>query len=96
MTASATRLDDERQKRTSVWLRTHETAQLNERAETVRRAVAALPEQLRVTLILSEYEEKSHTEIGEILRCSAKAVEVRIYQARNQLRVIPASLLEAA
>ena len=64
-----------------------ETTQKNERAEAVRRAVAALPEQLRVPLILSAYEEKSHAEIGEILRCSAKAVEVRIYRARQQLRV---------
>ena len=63
-----------------------ETAQAEERAETVRRAVAALPDQLRIPLILSEYEEKSHAEIGEILNCSAKAVEVRIYRARQQLR----------
>lgn len=63
-----------------------ESAQTNERAETVRRAVAALPERWRVPLILSEYEEKSHAEIGEILRCSAKAVEMRIAKARQKLR----------
>jgi RNA polymerase sigma-70 factor (ECF subfamily) len=71
-----------------------QTAQGNERAEAVRRAVAALPEQLRVPLILSEYEEKSHAEIGQILQCSAKAVEVRIYRARQQLRGSLAPLLE--
>lgn len=71
-----------------------QTAQGNERAEAVRRAVAALPEQLRVPLILSEYEEKSHAEIGQILQCSAKAVEVRIYRARRQLRESLAPLLE--
>jgi RNA polymerase sigma-70 factor (ECF subfamily) len=70
-----------------------ETAQGNERAEAVRRAVAALPEKLRVPLILSEYEEKSHAEIGRILQCSAKAVEVRIYRARQQLRATLAGLL---
>jgi RNA polymerase sigma-70 factor (ECF subfamily) len=64
-----------------------ETMQRNERADAVRCSVAALPEQLRVPLILAEYEEKSHVEIGEILKCSAKAVEVRIYRARQQLRV---------
>jgi len=73
----------------------HDIVQVNERAETVRRAVAALPEQFRVPLILSEYEEKTHAEIGEILNCSAKAVEVRIYRARQQLRVRLAPLLEA-
>jgi RNA polymerase sigma-70 factor (ECF subfamily) len=56
--------------------------------------VAALPEQLRVPLILSQYEEKSHAEIGEILRCSAKAVEVRIYRARQQLRVSLSEMLQ--
>lgn len=57
-----------------------------ERAEAVRKAVGQLPEELRAPLILSEYEELSHAEIGEILACSAKAVETRIYRARNQLR----------
>jgi len=71
-----------------------ETAQGNERAEAVRRAVAALPEPLRVPLILAEYEDKSHAEIGQILQCSAKAVEVRIYRARQELRGSLASLLE--
>ena len=51
-----------------------------------RCAVAALPEELRLPLILAEYVEKSHAEIGEILRCSAKAVESRIYRARQHLR----------
>jgi RNA polymerase sigma factor (sigma-70 family) len=70
-----------------------EAVQAAERASAVRRAVAALPEQLRIPLILSEYEEKSHAEIGEILRCSAKAVEVRIYRARQHLRARLAHLL---
>jgi RNA polymerase sigma-70 factor, ECF subfamily len=71
-----------------------ETVQTNERAETVRRAVAALPKELRLPLILAEYEEKSHAEIGEILRCSAKAVETPIYRARKQLRVTLSGLLQ--
>lgn len=72
-----------------------ETMQARERAAAVLRAVAALPEQLRVPLILAEYEEKSHAEIGEILRCSAKAVEVRIYRARHQLRASLSELMPA-
>lgn len=72
-----------------------ETAQANERAEAVRRAVAALPKELRLPLILSEYEEKSHAEIGKILFCSAKAVETRIYRARKQLRASLGELLQA-
>jgi len=64
-----------------------------ERAETVRRAVAQLPDDLREPLILAEYEELSHLEIGEILGCSAKAVEMRVYRARQQLRTQLAKLL---
>jgi RNA polymerase sigma factor (sigma-70 family) len=65
-----------------------------ERAETVRNAVRQLPEELRAPLILSEYEELSHAEIGGILKCSAKAVETRLYRARNQLREKLARLLD--
>ncbi len=72
-----------------------ETVQAEERADAVRRAVAALPEELRIPLILAEYEERSQAEIGEILKGSAKAVETRIYPARQQLQVALSKLLEA-
>jgi RNA polymerase sigma-70 factor (ECF subfamily) len=71
-----------------------ERLESNERAETVRQAVAALPEDLRLALVLSEYEDKSHAEIGEILNCSPKAVEMRLYRARQQLRVTLKPLVE--
>jgi RNA polymerase sigma-70 factor (ECF subfamily) len=64
----------------------HESLEGSERADAVRRAVAALPEDLRLALILAEYEDKSQEEAGKILGCSAKAVEMRIYRARNLLR----------
>jgi len=63
-----------------------ESLQGAERAEAIRQAVTELPEELRTPLILCEYEELSHAEIGKILDCTAKAVETRIYRARNQLR----------
>jgi len=63
-----------------------ESLQTSETADAVRKAIAALPEELRTPLILSEYEDLSHTEIGAILNCSAKAVETRLYRARKQLR----------
>ena len=71
-----------------------ELLETQERADAVRRAVAALPEDLRTSLVLAEYEERSQAEIGEILGCSAKAVEMRIYRARLQLRKSLGSLLE--
>lgn len=71
-----------------------EALETSERAEVVRRAVAALEEDLRLPLVLAEYEGKSHVEIGEILDCSPKAVEMRIYRARGELRKRLGKLLE--
>lgn len=73
-----------------------ERLQADERTEAVRRAVASLPEELRQPLILAEYDERSHAEIGGILSCSPQAVESRIYRARQQLRASLAGLLEPA
>jgi RNA polymerase sigma-70 factor, ECF subfamily len=58
-----------------------------ERAEAVRVAVSELPDELRAPLVLAVYEDKAHAEIGEILGCSPKAVEMRLYRARQQLRI---------
>lgn len=71
-----------------------EDLQIEERKKVIRAAVAELAEDLRTPLILSEYEELSHNEIAVILKCSAKAVEMRIYRARQQLRTTLAGLLE--
>lgn len=71
-----------------------EVLQAEERAKMVRRAVEALPEELRVPLVLSEYQELSHAEVGAILKCSAKAVETRLYRARQQLRASLGRLLD--
>jgi RNA polymerase sigma-70 factor, ECF subfamily len=60
---------------------------LKERAATVRQAIAALPDELRQPLILAFYQELPQAEIATILNCSAKAVETRIYRARQRLRV---------
>ncbi|HTJ78960.1 MAG TPA: sigma-70 family RNA polymerase sigma factor [Rariglobus sp.] len=57
-----------------------------ERARTVRTAIAALPEDLRVALIFSEYDDKSHAQIAVIVGATPKAVETRIYRAREILR----------
>lgn len=62
-----------------------------ERAAAVQKAVAALPEELRQPLILAVYQELPQAEIAAILNCSTKAVETRIYRARQRLR---AELLE--
>jgi RNA polymerase sigma-70 factor, ECF subfamily len=67
--------------------------QTEERAEVVRKAVAALPEELRQPLILAVYQDLPQAEIATILKCSVKAVEMRIYRARHQLRAALAELM---
>ncbi|MRR38860.1 sigma-70 family RNA polymerase sigma factor [bacterium] len=63
-----------------------ELLQRQERAALVRAAVSRLPGELREALILSVYEGLPHAEVGAVLSCTAKAVETRLYRARNLLR----------
>jgi RNA polymerase sigma-70 factor (ECF subfamily) len=66
---------------------TPDTATLDaERAAAVRQAIASLPPDLRIPLLLAEFEEQSQADIAKILECSPKAVEMRLYRARHQLR----------
>jgi RNA polymerase sigma-70 factor (ECF subfamily) len=55
-----------------------------------------LSENLRVLLVLVEYEDKSHAEIAEILDWSVKAIENRICRMREQLRAVLASVRQQA
>jgi len=57
-----------------------------ERAAAVRAAIAKLPEDLRTVILLFEYEEQSQQEIAAVLNCTPKAVEMRLYRARQELR----------
>ena len=57
-----------------------------EMIDAVRHAVAALPLSLREALVLNEYEMLSHAEIAAAVGCTTKAVERRIYRAREKLR----------
>lgn len=49
-------------------------------------AIDNLPHDLRVALILGAIEERSQQEVAELLGVSVKAVETRIYRARQTLR----------
>jgi RNA polymerase sigma-70 factor (ECF subfamily) len=57
-----------------------------ERAEAVRAAIAELPPDLKTAVLLSEYEHLPQAEIGRVLDCSPKAVETRLYRARQALK----------
>jgi RNA polymerase sigma-70 factor (ECF subfamily) len=57
-----------------------------ERARAVRAAVAELPDDMRAALLLFEFEDKSLAEVGDTLGISVKAVESRLFRARQRLR----------
>ncbi len=61
---------------------------LKEKTALVNEAITALPAELREALLLFTVEDMSHAEVAAALDCSAKAVEVRIYRARQMLREI--------
>jgi RNA polymerase sigma-70 factor (ECF subfamily) len=58
----------------------------NEQRQAVQHAVAALPVDLRTALVLFEYERQSVAEIAAVLDCTPKAVENRLYRARQRLK----------
>ncbi|MGD0350252.1 MAG: RNA polymerase sigma factor [Verrucomicrobiota bacterium] len=57
-----------------------------ERAAAVRAAVGNLPEDLRAAIVLCEWEELSVAEAAAVLETTPKAVESRLYRAREILR----------
>jgi len=61
-------------------------ADTHELSLAVRAAIQSLPEDQRTATLLFEYEDFSHVEIARVLGCSAKAVENRLYRARQTLR----------
>jgi RNA polymerase sigma-70 factor (ECF subfamily) len=64
----------------------NEQALTAERAEAVRTAVSKLPEDLREAIVLCEWEDHSIAEAAAILESTPKAVESRLYRARQILR----------
>ncbi len=57
-----------------------------ERLRAIEAAIAALPPELREAILLFTYEEMSYAQIAETAHCSIKAVETRIYRARQMLK----------
>jgi RNA polymerase sigma-70 factor (ECF subfamily) len=64
----------------------NEQALATERAAAVRSAVGKLPEDLREAVVLCEWEELSMADAARILETTPKAVESRLYRARQILR----------
>ena len=57
-----------------------------DRLRKLDQAVAALPSRYKEPLLLTMMDGMSHEETAAILKISSKAVEMRLYRARQQLR----------
>jgi len=57
----------------------------DELQETVERAIAALPEDLRTAIILRELEGMSYEEIAQTMECPVGTVRSRIFRARDAI-----------
>lgn len=65
---------------------TADTADTVALAETVRVALRTLPPDQRAVLVLRYYEQRSETEIAELLRCSPGTVKSRASRGLRRLR----------
>lgn len=67
--------------------------QQKEAIDALHQAIAALPHELRTTVLLHHYERLSLREIGAITGCRERGVETRLYRARQLLRDALAKIL---
>jgi len=64
--------------------------------ETVNSAMDALPEELRVAIVLREIEGLSYEEIAQIMNCPIGTVRSRIFRAREAVAAKLRPLLDTA
>jgi RNA polymerase sigma-70 factor (ECF subfamily) len=62
-------------------------AESRERTAAVRRAVGALPPELREVILMKEFEELTFQEIADALDIPLSTVKSRLYRALGQLRL---------
>jgi RNA polymerase sigma-70 factor, ECF subfamily len=58
----------------------------SESISLIKAAIDELPHDLKTAILLYEYQSLSYAEISFVLRCSVKAVEMKLYRARQLLR----------
>jgi RNA polymerase sigma-70 factor (ECF subfamily) len=63
-----------------------QAAVTRETEEQIRTAILNLPSELREALLLFFHEQLGYADIAHVTRCSPKAVETRIYRARQILK----------
>lgn len=61
--------------------------QRDQRADYVRKALQALPGEMRQVIIMKEYEDLTFAEIAEILEIPISTVKSRLYTGLQQMRI---------
>jgi len=89
---SETALEDEAEKNAAVFAMPMDgsparTVEKLERSVAVRRAVSALPADLRQVVVMKEFEELTFQEISEALELPLSTVKSRLYTALRQLQM---------
>ncbi len=69
--------------------------QRNEQTQIVRRALQALPPEMRQVIVMKEYEEMTFAEIAEVLGIPTSTVKSRLYTGLQQMRLRLNHLREA-
>ncbi len=87
-----TALEDEAEKNAAVFALPVDasparTVEYGERSEAVRRAVIALPPELRQVVVMKEFEELTFQEISDVLQIPLSTVKSRLYTALRQLQM---------
>jgi len=98
--ARNTRLDQARKQRPETELDTElappaqpaDSAQQEQQAALLHRALLQMPEEKREVLVLSRFQEMKYGEIAQLLGCEVGAVKVRVHRALQELREIYARL----
>ena len=68
----------------------------DELARQVRAAIASLPPNQRIAVVLQRYEELSYKQIAAVLNTSVPAVESLLFRAKDALRRALSGYVEAA
>ena len=69
-------------------------AESNELAREVRSAIASLPENQRIAVVLQRYEGLSYQQIADVMKSSVAAVESLLFRAKHTLRARLSSYVE--
>jgi RNA polymerase sigma-70 factor, ECF subfamily len=71
-----------------------DSLQRGELEQAITKAIEALPEQQRLSLILFAIEQMPQKEVAEILDCSVEMVKWNVFQARKNLKEALAEYIE--